>query len=55
MKDEGSNLNIMIDVLKLVISCNILDVEENFQNTCFGLLSLKFVNMKLLKRMCECV
>jgi hypothetical protein len=55
VKNEGSNLNIMIDVLKLIISCNILDVEENFENTCFGLLSLKFVNMKSLKRMCECV
>jgi hypothetical protein len=54
VKDEGSNLNIMIDVLKLVISCNILDVEENLQNTCFGLPSLKFVKMKVSKRMCEC-
>jgi hypothetical protein len=55
VKDESSNLNVMIDVLKLIISCNILDVEENFQNTCFGLLFFKFVNMKLLKRTCECL
>jgi hypothetical protein len=36
VKDEGSNLNTMTITLKLVVSCEVLDLEENFQGTCFG-------------------
>jgi hypothetical protein len=35
VKDEGSNLNTMTIVLKSVVSCEILDLEENFQRACF--------------------
>jgi hypothetical protein len=34
VKDEGSNLNTMIIALKLVLSCNVLVLKENFQRTC---------------------
>jgi hypothetical protein len=35
VKDEGSNLNTMTIVLKSVVSCEVLDLEENFQRACF--------------------
>ncbi len=36
VKDEGSNFNTMTIALKLVVSCEVLDLEENFQGACFG-------------------
>jgi hypothetical protein len=36
VKDEGSNLNTMTIVLKSIVSCEVLDLEENFQGACFG-------------------
>ncbi len=36
VKDEGSNLNTMTIVLKSVINCNILRLQESFQGSCFG-------------------
>ncbi len=36
MKDERSNLNIMIIVLKAVVTYEILGLEESYQGTCFG-------------------
>ncbi len=36
VKDEGVNLNAMITILKLVVSCENLNLEEAFQGTCFG-------------------
>ncbi len=36
MKDEGSNLNIMIIALKSIVSCDMLGLEESFQGNCFG-------------------
>jgi subtilase family serine protease len=36
VKDEGSNLNIMITMLKSIISCDMLGLEESFQGICFG-------------------
>jgi hypothetical protein len=35
VKDEGSNLNTMIGALKIVVSCDILGLEESYQGTCF--------------------
>jgi hypothetical protein len=35
VKDESSNLNIMIEV-KFVVNCNILGLWESFQGSCFG-------------------
>jgi hypothetical protein len=35
VKDERSNLNGMKITLKFVIRCEILGLDENFQNTCF--------------------
>ncbi len=35
MKDEMSNLNFMIIVLKFVVSCEALTLEESFQGTNF--------------------
>jgi hypothetical protein len=40
VKDEGSNLNIM-NVALLVVSCDILSLEESYQSTCFGHAFLK--------------
>ncbi len=36
VKDKGSNLNTMIDVLTTFQSCDILGLEENYEDTCFG-------------------
>ncbi len=36
VKDKGSNLNTMIDVLTIFLSCDILGLEENYQGICFG-------------------
>jgi hypothetical protein len=36
MKDEVSNLNFMIIVLKFVVSCEVLTLEESFQVTNSG-------------------
>jgi hypothetical protein len=36
MKDEVSNLNIIIVALKIAISYDILHLEENYQGTCLG-------------------
>jgi hypothetical protein len=36
VKDEGSNLNIMIVDLKFVVSCDILGLVQSFQGNCFG-------------------
>jgi len=35
-KNKGFNLNIKIIVLKSVVSCDILGLEESYQGTCFG-------------------
>jgi len=34
VKDEGANLNAMTMVLKIVINCDILGVEESLNGTC---------------------
>jgi hypothetical protein len=36
VKNERSNLNIIIVIAKSTISCDALDLEENFQGTCFN-------------------
>jgi hypothetical protein len=36
VKDEGSNLNTITITLKSIVSCEVLDLKENFQGTCFG-------------------
>jgi len=36
VKDEGSNLNAMIGVLKFVVNCESFGLKKNFQVTCFG-------------------
>jgi hypothetical protein len=36
VKDEGSNFNAMTTVLKFVINCEYLGLEESLQGTCFG-------------------
>jgi hypothetical protein len=36
VKDEGSNINIMIIALKSIVSCDVLGLEERFQGTCLG-------------------
>ncbi len=35
VKDEGSNLNTMVNVFEFVVKCEVLGLEENFQGTCF--------------------
>jgi hypothetical protein len=45
MSDEISNLNIIIVALKIVVSYDILHLEENYQGTCFGDAFLRLVNM----------
>jgi len=36
VKDEGSNLNAMIGVLKFVVNCESFGLKKNFQVICFG-------------------
>jgi hypothetical protein len=36
VKDEGCNLKIMTTILKSIVSCDMLGLEEIFQGTCFG-------------------
>jgi hypothetical protein len=36
VKDEGANLNAMTTILKFVVDCEVLGMEESFQGTCFG-------------------
>jgi hypothetical protein len=36
VKDEGANLNAMTMVLKIVVSCDVLELKENFNGTCVG-------------------
>jgi len=36
VKDEGFNLNIMTTTVKLVLSCDVMGLEESFHRTCFG-------------------
>ncbi len=37
IKDEGSMLNAMTTTLKLIVTCEILTLDESFQGICFGL------------------
>jgi hypothetical protein len=34
VKNEGSNLNTMVSVFKVVVKCEVLGLKENFQGTC---------------------
>ncbi len=36
VKDEGSNVNTLINALKSRVKCETLVSEKNFQGTCFG-------------------
>ncbi len=36
MKNKGFNLNIKAIALKVVVSCDILGLEESYQGACFG-------------------
>jgi hypothetical protein len=36
VKDEGSNLNTLNNVLKSIVKCETLGLEETFQGTYFG-------------------
>jgi hypothetical protein len=36
VKDEGANLNAMTTILKFVVDCEVLGMEDSFQGTCFG-------------------
>jgi len=36
VKDEGENLNSMTTILKFVVNCEGLGLEESFNGTCFG-------------------
>jgi hypothetical protein len=45
VKDERSNLITMTITLKSIIKCEVIDLNENFQDTCFGHVFLRHVNM----------
>jgi len=53
VKNEGSNLNIMIIAMKSIMKCETLGLNENFHRICFNhLIFLKHVNMlQLMKKM----
>jgi hypothetical protein len=36
VKDEGVNFNAMTMVFKTIINCDVLELEESFNGTCFG-------------------
>jgi hypothetical protein len=41
VKDEGANLNAMTIILKSMVDCEVLGMEESFQGSCFGHLFYK--------------
>jgi hypothetical protein len=41
VKDEGANLNAMIVILKSMVDCEVISMEESFQGGCFGHLFYK--------------
>jgi hypothetical protein len=41
VKDEESNLNVMMIILKSIVTCEVLGLDESFQCTCFGYAFLK--------------
>jgi hypothetical protein len=47
VRDEGSNLNAMTIVLKVIVNYESLNLEEGFQGTCFLHVFQKHVNMAL--------
>jgi hypothetical protein len=46
VKDEGFNLNTIATTLKSIVNCDLLNLKENFQRTCFGHVFLKGVKMQ---------
>ncbi len=48
VEDEGSNINNMNDVLKLVVNCEALGLEESYKGTCFWHSFSKHANVQLL-------
>jgi hypothetical protein len=50
VKDEGSNLNTLTNVLNSVVKCETFGLEGNFQGTCFGHVFSKRANMPLLMK-----
>jgi hypothetical protein len=50
VKDEGLNLNIMTIVLKCVVKCEVLGLDENFQGAILAMLFPKHANMLLLMK-----
>jgi hypothetical protein len=50
VKDEGANLNAMTIVLNSIIDCEMLNVIENFQATCFGHAFSKACQLQLLMK-----
>jgi hypothetical protein len=46
VKDEGSNLNVMIIALKSIVKCEVLSLDESFEDSiCFGHVFLRLVSM----------
>jgi hypothetical protein len=54
VKDEGFNLNTMT-TFKSIMNCEILEVEESFQGTCFGHIKdkvckgLRYISIKVVQ------
>ncbi len=53
MKDERANLTTMIIVLKSIIKCEVLGLDEKFQGTHFGHVFLKHADMSRLIKICK--
>ncbi len=49
VKDEGSNLNTMTTTLKSIVSCDMLGLEESFQDTSFGHVFSKACQYAIIK------
>jgi len=45
VNDEGSNLNTMTIILKSIVKCEILGLDESFQDACFGHVFAKMYNL----------
>jgi hypothetical protein len=46
VKDEGSNLNVMIIALRSIVKCEVLGLDESFQDSlCFGHVFLGLASM----------
>ncbi len=55
VKNEGSNLYIMITACKSIVKCEVLGLDESFQGICFGHVFIKDMLMCYYCKKCRYV